>query len=152
MKKQEISKIPYMKAKKADKKYPYIAVQMTHEIKGESHLFMEIFDNTREGRKKPKLRMIFTKNDWCLYYVREGTWSQASFRDEYGNNIWEKGCKPGEGKTYITEEDQEIVQNWCGDHPIKNRYTTWSDRLKHLIDDIRYKRMEKTRKQRGEKP
>lgn len=61
MKKQEIAKIPYRTAKRADKKFHYIAMQMTHEIKGESHLFVEIFDNTREGRKKPKLRMVFTK-------------------------------------------------------------------------------------------
>lgn len=143
MKKQEIAKIPYMTAKRVDKKFHYIAMQMVCEIKEESHLFVEIFDNTREGRKNPKLRMIFTKNDWCLYHVREEIWSQADFTTEYGGNIWENALKKNE-KTYMSEEDKEAIWNWCGKkNDFSKEYENWTKWLRNLIKDIRRQRYDK---------
>lgn len=143
MKKQEIAKIPYRTVKRVDKKYNYIAIQMIREIKGESHLFVEIFDNAREGRKKPKLRMIFNKNDWCLYHVREDIWSQADFTTEFGRNIWENALKKNE-KTYMPEEDKEAIWNWCGrQNDFSREYEDWTKWLINLIEDIRRHRHDK---------
>lgn len=109
MRKKEIEKIPYMTVEKGEKKYKYIACAQIQEIKGEEHLFVEVFRNTKEEIELPKLRMVFTKNDWCMHYKQEKRWSQGSFRDGYGKNIWETGKE----KTYMQEEDQETVWSWC---------------------------------------
>lgn len=143
MKKQEIAKIPHRTVKRVDKKFHYIAIQMIREIKGESHLFVEIFDNTREGRKKPKLRMVFTKNDWCLYHVREDIWSQADFTTEFGRNIWENALKNNE-MTYMSEEDKDAIWNWCGRrNDFSKEYEDWTKWLRNLIKDIRRQRHDK---------
>lgn len=141
MKKQEIAKIPYMAAGEAEEAYKYIAMQKVCEIRGESHLFVEIFDNTGEGRKKPKLRMVFTKKDWCLYYVKEDIWSQGSFRDDYNRNVWESSTAERNSETMMAETDQDAIWDWCGKHEyITKDHWTWTDRLEKLIDQIKHGR------------
>ena len=152
MKKREIAKVPYGTAEETDQQFRYIAIQQIIEIKGESHLFIEIFDNNEDGRERPKLRMIFSKNDWCLYYVLEDIWLQGSFRNEYGRNIWESSTAEKDSETFMSENDQDTIWDWCGEHGyLKRECASWTDRLKHLIEDIRYDRRRKNTERRKQR-
>ena len=61
MKKKTIQEIPYLKPQRAKKKYTHVAAVELKEIKGEGNLFVEVFRNTKEGRKTPQVRMVFTE-------------------------------------------------------------------------------------------
>lgn len=152
MKKKAILEIPFMQAESIDKKYKYIALQQMTEIKNEKHLLVEVFENTKTGRKCPKTRLIFTKHDWGIYYVQGDTWSEAAIRDDYGRNAWECPEDKRDTKTYMSETDQAAVWEFCGKHTYmaKERYT-WTDRLQGLIDDIRKEKTQKRYAKRRER-
>ena len=106
MKKKTIQGIPYLKPQRAKKKYTHVATAELKEIKGDEHLFVEVFRNTKEGRKTPEVRMVFTKKDWGIYFTESGKWSECSVRDDYGNVIWRKPIVDTEIETYIGKSDE----------------------------------------------
>ena len=45
MKKKDIEKVAYRTVQAAEVAYPYVAAAFLHEIKGEPHLFVELYKN-----------------------------------------------------------------------------------------------------------
>lgn len=120
-------------------------------MKGEEHLSVEIFENNRDGRKLPKLRLAYTKTDWGVYHVKEDVWSSGSIRDEYSRNIWESSSRNRDSETFMKPEHQDLIWNWCGETYLNRQWHSWTDRLVTLQDDIkhqRWKRRMDNRKQR----
>lgn len=152
MKKKAIAGIPYMTAGEADKKYKYVAMQRRQEVKGEDHLFVEIFEN-QPGERMPKLRMVFTKSDWCLYEPKEDVWPTGSFVDETGRNIWESHGEERDSETFMATADQDAVWSWCGGEKIgcSRKNKSWTERLEEHIEGIKNERRKKRRDNRAKR-
>lgn len=82
MKKKEIEKIPFRGGVRADKQYRNTAVVFLQDIRGESHLFVEVYENKKRELQTPWIRMVFTQKDWGLYYPDAGVWSAAGLDEE----------------------------------------------------------------------
>lgn len=80
MKKKEIEKIPFRGGVRADKQYRNTAVAFLQDIRGENHLFVEVYENKKQELQTPWIRMVFTQKDWGLYYPDAGAWSAAAMR------------------------------------------------------------------------
>ncbi|MDD7390042.1 MAG: PcfJ domain-containing protein [Lachnospiraceae bacterium] len=144
MKKKEIEKIPYRTAEKAEKKFSYIAASFVQEVKGTEHLLVEIYRNKKEGLEIPHLRIAFTKEDWGIYWPEEAIWSSASIRNEYDRNIWESSTAKRDSETYMDEESQNLIWEFCRENVWYTRkYSSWTDALKGMVDSIRNKRRTK---------
>ena len=57
MKKKEIEKIPFRGGVRADKQYRNTAVVFLQDIRGESHLFVEVYENKKRELQTPWIRM-----------------------------------------------------------------------------------------------
>lgn len=89
MKKKEIEKIPFRGGVRADKQYRNTAVAFLQDIRGENHLFVEVYENKKQELQTPWIRMVFTQKDWGLYYPDAGVWSAAGLdeeREKIGSN------------------------------------------------------------------
>ena len=53
MKKKEIEKIPFRGGVRADKQYRNTAVVFLQDIRGESHLFVEVYENKKRELQTP---------------------------------------------------------------------------------------------------
>ena len=146
MKKKTIQGFPYLKPQRVKKKYTHVATAELKEIKGDEHLFVEVFRNTKEGRKTPEVRMVFTKKDWGIYFTESGKWSECSVRDDYGNVIWRKPIVDTKVETYIGKSDEDLLWEWC-----ENKHwgwKTWVDCMQDHIDKIRTGRVRKREEKR----
>lgn len=110
MKKKAIQGIPYLKPQRAKKKYTHVAAVELKEIKGEGNLFVEVFRNTKEGRKTPQVRMVFTEKDWGVFFPESETWSECSVKTDYGEVIWRKPIVDTKIETYINR----VTRVFCG--------------------------------------
>lgn len=144
MKKRAIEKIPYMEPPHAEKKYTHVAVQTQVEIKGESHLIVEIYKNVKQGRKLPDIRIVATRTDWGLYYPEKGEWTEQSLRTANRWDAWNKTYLHGkpENATYMTPEDQDAVWDWCGGG-YSRKNMDWGDCLQRHCENIRRARADK---------
>lgn len=150
MKKKLIEEIPYMMMTTKGKKYQYVAVQFERDIKGEPHLFVEVYQNIKKA-KMPKIRMIFTKSDWGLFYPEQKTWSSAGVKDIYGKNVWED-IPEEKSETFMAQQDQDAIWEFCGAVSLCYRkYNSWTDRLQRMVEDIRGKRRDKRRENRNKR-
>lgn len=84
MKKKEIEKIPFRGGVRADKQYRNAAVAFLQNIREESHLFVEVYENKKRELQTPWIRMVFTQKDWGLYYPDAGVWSAAGLDAKNG--------------------------------------------------------------------
>ena len=108
MKKKEIEKIPFAGGAKAGKKYLNTISAFVQEIKEERHLFVEVYENSKEKLQVPWIRMVFTEKDWRLYYPESGIWSAAGLEEEKRKIQHSFAAKTN--KAYITET--EIDRIW----------------------------------------
>lgn len=107
MKKKEIEKIPFRGGVRADKQYRNTAIVFLQDIRGESHLFVEVYENKKRELQTPWIRMVFTQKDWGLYYPDANCWSAAGLDDEkkkIGSN-----CKKRDNKCYMARSQGDMV-------------------------------------------
>ena len=108
MKKKEIEKIPFRGGVRADKQYRNTAIVFLQDIRGESHLFVEVYENKKRELQTPWIRMVFTQKDWGLYYPDANCWSAAGLDDEKKRSA---ATAKKETTSVIWLGPREI---WCG--------------------------------------
>ena len=148
MKKKEIEKIPFRGGVRADKQYRNAAVAFLQNIREESHLFVEVYENKKRELQTPWIRMVFTQKDWGLYYPDAGVWSAAGLdeeREKIGSN-----CKKRDNKCYMARSQGDIVWKFAGD-TWERKYTTWVGALQSLIYNIKAQRVQKREDKRAER-
>lgn len=148
MKKKEIEKIPFRGGVRADKQYRNTAVVFLQDIRGESHLFVEVYENKKRELQTPWIRMVFTQKDWGLYYPDAGVWSAAGLdeeREKIGSN-----CKKRDNKCYIARSQGDMVWKFTGD-TWERKYTTWVGALQSLIYNIKAQRVQKREDKRADR-
>lgn len=140
MKKRAIESIPYIPAIKARKNNAYTASVQITDIKGTEHLLVDIYENTKQGRETPKLRLAYTKTDWGVWYPETGVWSGRSIHDsDYNIDIWLDPPKDRGALTFIRPDDAHLIREWTESGPI-----TWAEALKRLEDKITHARWRKS--------
>lgn len=148
MKKKEIEKIPFRGGVRADKQYRNTAVVFLQDIRGESHLFVEVYENKKRELQTPWIRMVFTQKDWGLYYPDAGVWSAAGLdeeREKIGSN-----CKKRDNKCYMARSQGDMVWKFTGD-TWGWKYTTWVGALQSLIHNIKAQRAQKREDKRADR-
>lgn len=148
MKKKEIEKIPFRGGVRADKQYRNTAIVFLQDIRGESHLFVEVYENKKRELQTPWIRMVFTQKDWGLYYPDANCWSAAGLDDEkkkIGSN-----CKKRDNKCYMARSQGDMVWKFTGD-TWERKYTTWVGALQSLIYNIKAQRVQKREDKRADK-
>lgn len=148
MKKKEIEKIPYKTAVKSEKKYT--ACSFVENIKDIQHLFVEIY---AQDMMIPHLRMVYTKTDWGMYWPQENKWTTNGIKNTGDYNcLWESGGEKTRNSTFMSEEDQDIIWEFCGSAGWREKdYYNWTDKLKELTDEIRSDRNDKAMEKRRER-
>lgn len=149
MKKKAIEGIPYLKPQRAKKKYTHVAAVELKEIKGEGNLFVEVFRNTKEGRKTPQVRMVFTEKDWGIYFPETGTWSECSVKTDYGRVVWREPIVDTKIETYINSSDENFLWEWCGSK--RWGWKNWEECLQDHIDRIRNRRIRRRDEKRRDR-
>ena len=147
MKKKEIEKIPFRGGVRADKQYRNTAVAFFQDIRGESHLFVEVYENKKRELQTPWIRMVFTQKDWGLYYPDAGVWSAAGLdeeREKIGSN-----CEKRDNKCYMARSQGDMVWKFTGD-TWERKYTTWVGALQSLIYNIKAQRVQKREDKRAD--
>jgi len=148
MKKKEIEKIPFRGGVRADKQYRNTAVAFLQDIRGENHLFVEVYENKKQELQTPWIRMVFTQKDWGLYYPDAGVWSAAGLdeeREKIGSN-----CKKRDNKCYMARSQGDMVWKFTGD-TWERKYTTWVGALQSLIYNIKAQRVQKREDKRADR-
>ena len=148
MKKKEIEKIPFRGGVRADKQYRNTAVAFFQDIRGESHLFVEVYENKKRELQTPWIRMVFTQKDWGLYYPDAGVWSAAGLdeeREKIGSN-----CEKRDNKCYMARSQGDMVWKFTGD-TWERKYTTWVGALQSLIYNIKAQRVQKREDKRADR-
>lgn len=148
MKKKEIEKISFRGGVRADKQYRNTAVVFLQDIRGESHLFVEVYENKKRELQTPWIRMVFTQKDWGLYYPDAGVWSAAGLdeeREKIGSN-----CKKRDNKCYMARSQGDMVWKFTGD-TWERKYTTWVGALQSLIYNIKAQRVQKREDKRADR-
>ena len=141
MKKKEIEKIPFVGGTKAGKKYLNTISAFIQEIKGERHLFVEVYENRNGKLQVPWIRMVFTEKDWGLYYPESGIWSAAGLEEEKRKIQYTFTAKTN--KAYITETEIDRIWSFNSCKWLDKKFHSWMDVLESLINDIRCERTQK---------
>lgn len=135
MKKKAIEKIPFLTLKKVSRKKSaeYIGVTALKNIGHERHLLVEVYENRKEKKDVPIVRIALTKKDFGTYITESKEWTRKNITDEeYGGNpIWElmKTYRTREErkKRYILQstEDLEKIQKFCKNIEIWDKEEWW---------------------------
>ena len=94
MKKKAIEKIPYLKLPKVSRKkdVKYIAVTAFKNIAHERHLFVEVYENSKNTKDIPVVRIVLTKKDFGNYFPKTGKWTHQRIEPDHNYNsqwlIW----------------------------------------------------------------
>lgn len=88
MKEKTLEKIPYITVpqKKRGKGIKYVAVSAIADVKGESYLLLEVYQNKKSCLNIPVLRYACTRKDYGCYYPDSGLW----YREKIENYINDK--------------------------------------------------------------
>ena len=138
MKKKEIEKIPFAGGTKAGKKYINTISAFVQEIKEERHLFVEVYENSKEKLQVPWIRMVFTEKDWGLYYPESGIWSAAGL-EEVERKL-KYSIIPKTNKAFITEKEIDLIWSINSHGWMNKKFHSWMDVLRNLIENIRGER------------
>ena len=139
MKKRAIESIPYIPAIKARKNNAYTASAQITDIKGTEHLLVDIYENTKQGRETPKLRLAYTKTDWGVWYPETGVWSGRSIHDsDYNREIWKEPFEDRNTLTFIRPDDAHLIREWT-----EQKHESWETALRALENSITFDRQRK---------
>lgn len=118
MKKKAIEEIPYMGLKRLSKKaVDYIAVVDIKKIQDEEHLFIEVYQNKKECKKIPAVRIVLTKKDFGTYIPETEEWSRKKILN-YGEFAWSDKYYDWQsrGKKNILQNSKNLekIKKICG--------------------------------------
>lgn len=149
MKKKAIERVPYIPAVRANRSYAYTASVVVTDISGAEHLLIDIYTNTKNGRKRPKVRLAYTRTDWGIYRPVTGKWSAGScYSTDYSNEVWHGDDDNRQVKTFIHTDDESLIKRWTG---FSNTYTDWVRALRSFEDNIRWNRQKNRYKNRQDR-
>ena len=157
MKEKTIEKIPYLGLKKISriKSVKYIGVTAVKNIGHQRHLFLEVYENKKESKKIPVVRIALTKKDFGTYWPDKQIWTRQQL-SAY-SPIW------SETHTYTmgtladenilqSPEDLARIKSFCGTRIYND--TRWWEHIAEHEGDItskeRTKRVERKYKRRQE--
>ena len=93
MKKKAIEKVPYLGLKKTSRKkdVKYIGVTAVKNVAHERHFFLEVYENKKDCREIPIVRIVHTKKDFGTYFPEREEWSRQKLGTMYCSDglIWE---------------------------------------------------------------
>lgn len=139
MKKRAIESIPFVPAIRARKNNAYTASVQITDIKGTEHLLVDIYENTKQGRETPKLRLAYTKTDWGVWYPETGVWSGRSIHDsDYNREIWKEPFEGRNTLTFIRPDDAHLIREWT-----EQKHESWDTALRALENSITFDRQRK---------
>ena len=157
MKEKTIEKIPYLGLKKISriKSVKYIGVTAIKNIGHQRHLLLEVYENKKESKKIPVVRITLTKKDFGTYWPDKQIWTRQQL-SAY-SPIWT------ETHTYTAKsladenilqspEDLARIKSFCGTEIYND--TRWWGHIAEYEGDItskeRTKRVERKYKRRQE--
>lgn len=157
MKEKTIEKIPYLGLKKISriKSVKYIGVTAIKNIGHQRHLLLEVYENKKESKKIPVVRITLTKKDFGTYWPDKQIWTRQQL--SVYSPIWT------ETHTYIAKsladenilqspEDLARIKSFCGTEIYND--TRWWGHIAEYEGDItskeRTKRVERKYKRRQE--
>lgn len=149
MKKKAIERVQYIPAVRANKSYAYTASVVVADISGVEHLLIDIYTNTKEGRKRPKVRLAYTRTDWGIYRIGTGEWSAGScYSADYSEEVWHEDDEPRQAKTFIPTDGENLIKHWT---EYSNPYEDWVQALRSFEDKIKWNRQKKRYKNRQDR-
>lgn len=82
MKEKTIEKIPYLGLKKISriKSVKYIGITAVKNIEHQRHLLLEVYENKKESKKIPVVRIALTKKDFGTYWPDKQIWTRSNFQ------------------------------------------------------------------------
>lgn len=155
MKKKTIEKIPYLGLKKISriKSVKYIGVTAVKNIGHQRHLFLEVYENKKESKKIPVVRITLTKKDFGTYWPDKHVWTRQQV--SYYRPIWMETHTGGiltDENILQSPEDLERIKNFCGTKLFDASW--WWEHISRYEADItsteRINRVERERKRRQE--
>lgn len=117
MKKKTIEKIPYLGLQKISRKKSakYIGVTAIKIIGHKKHLLLEVYENKKESKKIPVVRITLTKKDFGTYWPDKNIWTRQQV--SYYRPIWMETYTGGiltDENILQSPEDLERIKNFCG--------------------------------------
>lgn len=110
MRKKEIEKIPYLGLKKISRKedVKYIGVTAVKVIGNKKHLFVEVYQNQKEHKTVPVVRIVLAKKEFWNYFPATEQWTRQKVEENggYGKLIWAE-----EYSSRVEKEDENILQS-----------------------------------------
>lgn len=147
MKEKTIEKIPYLGLKKISriKSVKYIGVTAIKNIGHQRHLLLEVYENKKESKKIPVVRITLTKKDFGTYWPDKQIWTRQQL-SAY-SPIWT------ETHTYTAKsladenilqspEDLARIKSFCGTEIYND--TRWWGHIAEYEGDITSKERTKS--------
>lgn len=149
MKKKAIERVPYIPAVRANRSYAYTASVVVTDISGVEHLLIDIYTNTKDGRKRPKVRLAYTRTDWGIYRPVTGEWSAGScYSADYSEEVWHEDDEPRLAKTFIPTDGENLIKHWT---EYSDPYEDWVQALRSFEDKIKWNRWKKRYKNKQDR-
>lgn len=155
MKEKTIEKIPYIGLRKISRKktVKYIGVTAVKNIGHQRHLLLEVYENKKESKKIPVVRIALAKKDFGTYWPDKQIWTHQQV--SYYRPIWMETCAGGiltDENILQSPEDLERIKNFCNTKLFNDDF--WWGHISRYEGDItsteRAKRVERKYKRRQE--
>ena len=155
MKEKTIEKIPYLGLQKISRKksVKYIGVTAVKIIGHKKHLLLEVYENKKESKKIPVVRIALTKKDFGTYWPDQQIWTRQQI-SAY-EPIWmerQTARTLADENILQSPEDLERIKSFCGTRIYND--TRWWEHISRYEADItsteRVNRVERENKRRQE--
>lgn len=155
MKEKTIEKIPYLGLQKISriKSVKYIGVTAVKVIGHKKHLLLEVYENKKESKKIPVVRIALTKKDFGTYWPEKHVWTRQQV--SYYRPIWMETHTGGtltDENILQSPEDLERIKTFCGTKLFNPSW--WWEHISRYEADItsteRINRVEREHKRRQE--
>lgn len=155
MKEKTIEKIPYLGLQKISRKksVKYIGVTAVKIIGHKKHLLLEVYENKKESKKIPVVRIALTKKDFGTYWPDKHVWTRQQV--SYYRPIWMETHTGGtltDENILQSPEDLERIKTFCGTKLFNPSW--WWEHISRYEADItsteRINRVEREHKRRQE--
>ena len=150
-----IEKIPYLGLQKISRKksVKYIGVTAVKIIGHKKHLLLEVYENKKESKKIPVVRIALTKKDFGTYWPDKHVWTRQQV--SYYRPIWMETHTGGtltDENILQSPEDLERIKTFCGTKLFNPSW--WWEHISRYEADItsteRINRVEREHKRRQE--
>lgn len=145
MKKKQIEKIPYLGLKNTTRKkrVKYIGVTAFKNVAHERHFFLEVYENKKDCKEIPIVRIVHTKKDFGTYFPERGEWSRQKVKQPAHpyNLIWEEDTRSKTNQETKIEnilyedKDRERLEKFFANHK-PWRLENWWEFIERMQDHI----------------